>query len=124
MLSSPLCDPSAGRTWTVAEVQERERLRAQEEIKLRNAAVLQRLTREWSERGPTQIIAEIEKSGDRRVFLADDGAVMVRGRGTSEHLKIALRNHERIVRAILLDREAIEELIPAPEPTAPATRAA
>jgi hypothetical protein len=81
-------------------------------------------TERWVKLDPHDVIAEIEKGGARRVFLADDGAVMVRGRGTAPPLKAALRHHQRIVRVILADRDAVEEIIPAPDPSAPATQAA
>ena len=78
----------------------------------------------WIARTAAEVLAEIKKSGHRRVFLADDGSVMVRGRGTPEHLKIALRHHEKFAQMLLADREAVEELIPAPEPSGPAVAVA
>ncbi len=113
-----------GRTWTHEELKEREARELRERREQLRAAQLQADIGTWIDRGLSAIIAEIERDGNRRVFLAEDGAIMVRGRGTGEHLKAALRHHERTVRDILADREAIEELIPAPEPARPAAQAA
>ncbi len=113
-----------GKTWTVEELQEREAREARERREQLRAAQLQADIRTWIDRGPSKIIAEIERDGNRRVFLAEDGRVMVKGRHTPDYLRTALAHHERTIRAILADREPIEELIPAPEPAGPAAPAA
>jgi len=113
-----------GRTWTVEELREKQAREEREGREQRRLAAEQAEIAKWIDRGPHHIIAEIERDGNRRVFLAEDGAVMVRGKGTGEHLKAALRHHERMARVILQERDVIEELIPAPEPAGPAVAAA
>jgi hypothetical protein len=77
-----------GRTLTTAELREKQLADDLAARQARNAAALQAAAQEWKKREPSAIIAEIEKDGARRLFLSEDGAVMVRGRGTAEHLKI------------------------------------
>ena len=124
MSSAPICNIGAGRTWTAAELVAKQERDGRAWRQAAAEAAMQAEIKKWIERDPGAVIAEIEKDGQRRVFLSDDGSVCVRGRGTGEQLKIALRHHERLVRVILRDREAIEEIIPAPEPAGPAAQAA
>lgn len=96
---------------------ERER-RAQEEWRhAQEAAELAAETARWIARGPRAILEEIERTGERRVFLTGEGAIAVRGRGTDEHLRAALLNHANPVRLILEEREVVEEVVAAPPVT-------
>jgi hypothetical protein len=123
METSALCG-GPGRTWTAEELREKQQREGREWRAAQAAAALQAQIKHWIERGPGAIVMEIEADGNRRVFLEQDGRVMVRGRGTPEHLARAAQHHARTLRAILADRQAIEELVPAPEPVPPAAVAA